>query len=127
MTPPVAAGVADVIDDYRVTERTKKDGSKDVVKDDWRKEERKSATSQLDGQRVASTPAVGAIRRGLTGQELWTGTTTFTRRAYARGRVEPARWGIGAMMLMTSCLAAAECKRPLEHEVYHIVEDPGGV
>ena len=30
-------------------------------------------------------------------------------------------------MLMTSCLAAAEFKGPIEHEVYHIVEDPGGV
>ena len=30
-------------------------------------------------------------------------------------------------MLMTSCLAAVECKGPIEHEVYHIVEDPGGI
>ena len=110
-----------MIDDYRVTERKMQDGSKDIVKDDWKKEEARSATSQLDGS------AFSAVKRSSIGRASWTGTTTFTRKAEAPRRAEPARWSLGAMMLMTSCLAAAESVGVIEHEIYHIVEDPGGV
>jgi len=122
------------LEDRRMSERVFLDGTRETVKDDWRKEASEAAqgsqgpvqasASLPSGRRAVSVPAAGAA------EGAWTGTTTFYRKDKSAASSTSIRWKTGALMLMAACASwglASQKSEPIVHEVYHIVEDPGGI